>query len=135
MEALMSAAPVTRAAAAAIAAIVIQFVMVTAYARPAARLAPRHLPSPSRGRRPRSPPPARSPARTRGPWPGLAEAVGDEFDDDLGALLAASLGHGHRHDASRARARQAMDAGRRDAAPDPAAADRARRAGQEHPGR
>jgi hypothetical protein len=40
----MSAAPVTRAAAAAVAAIVIQFVMVTAYAWPAARLAPRHLP-------------------------------------------------------------------------------------------
>jgi|SRR5712692_1220985 len=35
----MSAAPVTRAAAAAIAAIEIQFVMVTAYAWPAARLA------------------------------------------------------------------------------------------------
>ncbi len=40
----MSAAPVARAAAAAVAAIVIQFVMVTAYTWPAARLAPRHLP-------------------------------------------------------------------------------------------
>jgi hypothetical protein len=59
----MSAAPVTRAAAAAIAAIVIQFVMVTAYAWPVARLAPRHLPVAVAGPAARPPPPpARSPA-------------------------------------------------------------------------
>ncbi len=40
----MSAAPLTRAVAIALGAIVIQFVVVTAFAWPAARLAPRHLP-------------------------------------------------------------------------------------------
>jgi hypothetical protein len=40
----MRSAPFARATAAALAAIVIQFVLVTAYAWPAARLAPRHLP-------------------------------------------------------------------------------------------
>jgi len=40
----VSAAPLTRAVAIALGAIVIQFVVVTAFAWPAARLAPRHLP-------------------------------------------------------------------------------------------
>lgn len=40
----MSATPVTRAVAVALGAIVLQFVVVAAFAWPAARLAPRHLP-------------------------------------------------------------------------------------------
>jgi hypothetical protein len=44
LEVPVSAAPLTRAVAVALGAIVIQFVVVTAFAWPAARLAPRHLP-------------------------------------------------------------------------------------------